>query len=125
MYSFCYRHWTIKEDDSSWTLWSLRSISSIPEVIERGLYYVVAFSSALAVLNAVPCFKLDGQHIVKAFISDLHIPFVTKEETRSFGSSPNGSQWRKKFANFLTIFGTILLLLNVILGCSKAFGVIT
>ena len=119
---FSERHWRLNEDDISWTLWSLRLISSIPEVVERGLYYVVAFSSALAVLNAVPCFKLDGQHIVKSFIVDLEIPFVTKESNRSFGSRPNVGHWRKTFANFLTIFGTVLLLLNVILGCSKAFG---
>ena len=97
-------------------------ISSIPEVVERGLYYVVAFSSALAVLNAVPCFKLDGQHIVQSFIVDLEIPFITKENNRSFGSRPNVGHWRKLFANWLTIFGTVLLIINVILGCSKAFG---
>ena len=91
-------------------------------MMERGLYYIVAFSSALAVLNAVPCFKLDGQHIVKAFIVDLEIPFITKENLRSFGSRPKISRWRKSFANLLTIFGTVILILNVIMGCSKAFG---
>ena len=90
-------------------------------------YYVVAFSSALAVLNAVPCLKLDGQHIVKCFIIDLQMPcFYTKDNnysrTTSFGSRSKVAQWRKTFAKILTIFGTVLLVLNVILGCSKSFG---
>ena len=41
-------------------------------MLERELFYVVAFSSALAVLNAVPCFKLDGQHVIKAFVVDFY-----------------------------------------------------
>ena len=119
---FLERYWTFDQEEITWTLWSLRLMCSIPEILERGLYYIVAFSSALAVLNSVPCFKLDGQHIVKSFIIDLEIPFITKENTRSFGNRPKIVPWRRNFANALTIFGTVLLLLNVVLGCSKAFG---
>ena len=122
-----YRFWAVKEGDVSWTAWSLQLISAMPEILERSFYYVVAFSSALGVLNAVPCFKLDGQHIVKCFIIDLQIPsFYTKDNVSnratSFGPRTKFGRWRKTFAKVVTIFGTVLLLLNVILGCSKSFG---
>ena len=96
-------------------------------MIERSFYYVVAFSSALAVLNAVPCIKLDGQHIVKCFIIDLQIPFLNAKDNisnrvSSIGPRTKFGQWRKTFAKALIIFGTVLLLLNVILGFSKSFG---
>ena len=101
--------------------------TGIPEMIERSFYYVVAFSSALAVLNAVPCIKLDGQHIVKCFIIDLQIPFLNAKDNISNRASSIGQrskfvQSRKTFAKVLTILGTVLLLLNIILGCSKSFG---
>ena len=91
-------------------------------MLERELFYVVAFSSALAVLNAVPCFKLDGQHVIKAFVVDFEIPCLANDASHSFGNRSKISRWRKSAANLLTIFGTVLLILNVILGCLKAFG---
>ena len=96
-------------------------------MIEHRFNYAVAFSSALAVLNAVTCMKQDGQHIVKCFIIDLQIPFLNAKDTianrvSSIGQRTKFSQWRKTFAKVLTIFGTVLLVLNVILGCSKSFG---
>jgi len=121
------RYWAIRESEAGWSEWSLWILSAIPEIAERSFYYVVAFSSALAVLNAVPCLKLDGQHIVKCFIIDLQIPLLNAKDnvpsrTSSFGPRIKVNQWRKTFAKFLTIFGTVLLSLNVILGCSKSFG---
>ena len=76
--------------------------TGIPEMIERGFYYVVAFSSALAVLNAVPCIKLDGQHIVKCFIIDLQITFLNDNDNisnrvSSFGQRTKFGQWRNFF----------------------------
>ena len=127
---YFYRFWTLRDKDISWKAWFLWLFTGIPEMIERSFYYVVAFSSALAVLNAVPCIKLDGQHIVKCFIIDLQIPFLNpKDNIYNRGSMNVQSwqrtkfdQWRKTFAKVLTIFGTVLLLLNVLLGCSKSFG---
>ena len=76
--------------------------TGIPEVIGRSFYYVVAFPCALAVLNAVPCIKLDGQHIVKCFIIDLQIPFLDARENisnrvSSFGQRTKFGQWRNFF----------------------------
>ena len=119
-----HRYWSINEDDIGWSLWSLQLISGIPELLERELFYIVAFSSALAVLNAVPCFKLDGQHIVKAFIEELEIPCLTKERV-SRNRSTIRRNWRATASNILMIFGTFLLISNVLLGCSKAFGFIS
>ena len=96
-------------------------MSRLPDMTERGLFYIVAFSSALAVLNAVPCFKLDGQHVIKAFIVDLEIPFLT-EKLHLFGNRSKINRLRKSVANTLTVFGTIILILNVIFGCITAFG---
>ena len=103
--------------------WSLRLLTWIPEILERELFYMVAFSSALAVLNAVPCFMLDGQHIVKAFVVDFDIPCITRENSHLLRNRSKFGRWRKSIANTLTIFGTVLLILNVILGCFKAFGI--
>ena len=111
----------MQDGNTSWTSWPLQIMSRIPDMIERELFYVVAFSSALAVLNAVPCFKLDGQHVIKAFIVDLEIPFVT-ETLRLFGNRARINRVRKSVANLLTILGTIILILNVGFGCLKAFG---
>ena len=69
--------------------------TGIPEMIEHSFYYVVAFSSALAILNAVPCMKLDGQHIVKCFIIDLQIPFINAKDNISNHVSSFGQ--RTKF----------------------------
>ena len=127
MYVIIYRYWVVGGENNSWIEWFLWLLSEIPEIAERSFYYVVAFSSALAVLNAVPCMKLDGQHIAKCFIIDLQIPVFNAKDNvpsraSSFGSRTKLYQWRKTFAKLLTISGTVLLLLNVILGCAKSFG---
>ena len=96
-------------------------------MIEHRFNYAVAFSSALAVLNAVTCMKQDGQHIVKCFIIDLQIPFLNAKDNisnhvSSFGQRTKFGQWRIFFAKALTIFRTVLLLMNVMLGCLTSFG---
>ena len=40
----------------------------IPDGVRLLLQYIVAFSSALALLNAVPCCALDGQHLAAVVV---------------------------------------------------------
>ena len=40
----------------------------LPVLLEKGLYYTCSFSLALALINIVPCFMLDGQFIIKALM---------------------------------------------------------
>jgi len=37
----------------------------LPPLVELFLKYTITFSMALAMLNAVPCYTLDGQHMVQ------------------------------------------------------------
>merc|ERR1719273_860449 len=88
------RYWAVQDTNINWTSRPLQFMSRLPDMTERGLFYIVAFSSALAVLNAVPCFKLDGQHVIKAFIVDLEIPFLT-EKLHLFGNRSKINRLRK------------------------------
>ena len=54
-----------------WRFGSVSWISSIPRRVERLLYFIVIVSSALGVLNAIPCWRLDGQHIVSALLESV------------------------------------------------------
>jgi len=40
----------------------------LPVLLEKGFYYTCSFSLALALINIVPCFMLDGQFIIKALM---------------------------------------------------------
>jgi S2P endopeptidase len=42
---------------------------TMPLNIEKGLYYITSFSLALALINIIPCFMLDGQFAIKALVS--------------------------------------------------------
>jgi S2P endopeptidase len=70
------------------------------------LRYLAAFSFALAFFNAVPCYALDGQYILSAFVEYL---------------SP--SLFKRRRASILLglIFGTCLLIINVSLAFARYF----
>lgn len=67
----------------------------------------MSLSGALAILNVVPCYALDGQYIAKAAV-DLLMPRVHPEK-------------RELIFTLLVLFGTGLLLVNVILAMFMLF----
>ena len=68
----------------------------IPEVLMKFCLYVILFSSGLAVINIIPCFRLDGQHIVIAACTIL----VAKKLKRSM---------RQAVAFTITFVGSLLI----------------
>uniref|UniRef100_A0A8C4WV76 Membrane-bound transcription factor site-2 protease n=1 Tax=Eptatretus burgeri TaxID=7764 RepID=A0A8C4WV76_EPTBU len=77
----------------------------LPPFLETFLKYVVSLSGALGLLNAVPCFALDGQWILAALLESV--------------------QWPKLCPSFLFVIltlGTGLLLANLVLGIVNAKG---
>jgi len=74
----------------------------LPSMIELLAHYVASFSGALAVLNVVPCFMLDGQHMARVLV-DICCSCYS-DSTRSVVSLT------------FTIVGTLLLILNIFVG---------
>ena len=74
-----------------------------PHRLELLAYYAASFSGALAVLNVVPCFMLDGQHMIRVVVE---IAFGAKRDLVAFT---------------FTVVGTILLVANVLVGIWKLF----
>ena len=74
----------------------------LPSMIELLAHYVASFSGALAVLNDVPCFMLDGQHMARVLV-DICCSCYS-DSTRSVVSLT------------FTIVGTLLLILNIFVG---------
>eukprot|EP00096_Caligus_rogercresseyi_P011086 TRINITY_DN4261_c0_g2_i1.p1 TRINITY_DN4261_c0_g2~~TRINITY_DN4261_c0_g2_i1.p1 ORF type:complete len:481 (-),score=127.64 TRINITY_DN4261_c0_g2_i1:5-1447(-) len=74
----------------------------LPMRTEIIAHYAASFSGALAVLNVVPCFLLDGQHMTKVLVDIL--------------CSCYNNYIRTIITLTLTIVGTILLILNIIMG---------
>merc|ERR1712107_473121 len=73
----------------------------LPDIIITLLLYTAAFSGGLAVLNVVPSYLLDGQHIVRV-LADLLMQ-QSSEITKL------------NLVIFLTISGTFLLVSNIVL----------
>ncbi|CAF3510994.1 unnamed protein product [Adineta steineri] len=97
-----YRTITIQSYQAKYNFIPTILISDIPLFFQ----YVGAFSFALAFFNAVPCYGLDGQHILSSLIEYL---------------SPN---LYRKYRSHLTlglIFGTGLLIINVSLAFARYF----
>lgn len=78
---------------------------SLPSTLELLLYYTASLSSGLAVLNVVPCFMLDGQHIARVLVEVI---FRTSDKTL-----------KSIILLSLTIVGTLLIVLNIIFGVLK------
>ncbi len=74
----------------------------LPGMVELLSHYVASFSGALAVLNVVPCFMLDGQHMTRVLVDiccSCYDDGVRSVVTLTF-----------------TIVGTVLLVLNILAG---------
>jgi len=73
---------------------------SLPDQLAKLLRYTFSISFALALLNIVPCYLLDGHHIASAIISLMPVTLSTKH-----------------MATFLiTCLGTALVAINIALG---------
>lgn len=86
-------------------------LSVLPvHVYEVFLHYIVSFSGALALLNAIPCIALDGQWILQGLIKLLMqlLPCLRPS--------------RKWLYQVLVLSGTALLGANVVLGIFKLVG---
>lgn len=66
--------------------------------------YVVSLSGALAVVNSVPCFALDGQWMMNALLEATLVTVVTDRQKREL------------IGFFLLLAGSALLAANVALG---------
>lgn len=79
----------------------LHSVSSFTLLTPR---YVVSLSGALAVVNSVPCFALDGQWILNAFLEATLVSVITDRQKREL------------IGFCLLLAGSALLAANVALG---------
>ena len=78
------------------------SPSWLPELLQTLLMYMVSFSSALALLNMVPAYYLDGQWALTVLV-ELCFEDSLQEKTR------------RQICNVILIGGSVLLILNICL----------
>ncbi|XP_062415276.1 membrane-bound transcription factor site-2 protease isoform X1 [Pungitius pungitius] len=76
----------------------------LPVFLETFCKYVVSLSGALAVVNSVPCFALDGQWMLNALLEATLVTVVTDRHKREM------------IGFFLLLAGSALLAANVALG---------
>uniref|UniRef100_A0A671XL38 Membrane-bound transcription factor site-2 protease n=1 Tax=Sparus aurata TaxID=8175 RepID=A0A671XL38_SPAAU len=76
----------------------------LPIFLETFCKYVVSLSGALAVVNSVPCFALDGQWMLNALLEATLVTVVTDRQKREL------------IGFFLLLAGSALLAANVALG---------
>ncbi|XP_068698090.1 membrane-bound transcription factor site-2 protease-like isoform X2 [Montipora foliosa] len=74
-----------------------------PTVLETFLIYLVSLSGALALLNMVPCYSLDGQWALFAFVDHLLTSYIPLEDQRNM------------LCNIILTLGTLLLASNIML----------
>ncbi|XP_020279142.1 membrane-bound transcription factor site-2 protease [Pseudomyrmex gracilis] len=74
---------------------------NLPESLTLLCKYITVFSAALAIINVVPCFFLDGQHIINIIVLYL-LNFM-----------PHNKNTREAAVIIITCIGTILLTLNI------------
>ncbi|CAK8694143.1 unnamed protein product [Clavelina lepadiformis] len=75
----------------------------LPAILLRFMQYLFSMSGALALINIVPCYALDGQWAFMAFLDYIY--------------TPRGNTHRKeKICNVVLTSGTILIAANVLLG---------
>lgn len=75
----------------------------IPNMLEMFLIYLVSLSGALALLNMVPCYSLDGQWALFALVDHTLISFIPNEDQRNM------------LCNIILTLGTLLLAANITL----------
>ncbi|XP_053562350.1 membrane-bound transcription factor site-2 protease [Bombina bombina] len=76
----------------------------LPVVIETFCKYLISLSGALAVINAVPCFALDGQWILNSFLEATLSSIIIEKQNREL------------VGFFILLAGSALLMANVVLG---------
>nr|DBA34140.1 TPA: hypothetical protein GDO54_001735 [Pyxicephalus adspersus] len=76
----------------------------LPVMIETFCKYLISLSGALAVINAVPCFALDGQWILSSFLEATLGSVIVEKENREL------------LGFFILLGGSTLLTANVVLG---------
>ncbi|XP_015760000.1 PREDICTED: membrane-bound transcription factor site-2 protease-like [Acropora digitifera] len=74
-----------------------------PNVLETFLIYLVSLSGALALLNMVPCYALDGQWALFAFVDHTLTSYICQEDQRNM------------LCNVILTLGTLLLASNIML----------
>ncbi|KAK2550231.1 Membrane-bound transcription factor site-2 protease [Acropora cervicornis] len=74
-----------------------------PNVLETFLIYLVSLSGALALLNMVPCYALDGQWALFAFVDHTLTSYISQEDQRNM------------LCNVILTLGTLLLASNIML----------
>lgn len=79
---------------------------NLPTHIEYLCLYMISISAALALLNMVPCFYLDGHHALQALLEMF---------------LPNQLKLRLQIQTVCLGFGTSLLMLNVMIAFSTLF----
>lgn len=80
------------------------SLHGVLSLTPPPLRYVVSLSGALAVVNSVPCFALDGQWMLNALLEATLAHVVTERQKREL------------IGFFLLLAGSALLAANVALG---------
>ncbi|KAL9968828.1 hypothetical protein ACROYT_G020965 [Oculina patagonica] len=75
----------------------------IPNMLEMFLIYLVSLSGALALLNMVPCYSLDGQWALFALVDHTLTSFIPDEDQRNM------------LCNVILTLGTLLLAANIML----------
>ncbi|ELU12697.1 hypothetical protein CAPTEDRAFT_129824 [Capitella teleta] len=81
----------------------------LPYVLETFCKYLISLSGALAILNVVPCYALDGQWILLSFLELSLRSTVPNPETRGL------------IYTCLLLMGTILLSLNIFIAMWMLF----
>ncbi|KAM4699173.1 membrane-bound transcription factor site-2 protease [Discoglossus pictus] len=76
----------------------------LPVIIETFCKYLISLSGALAVINAVPCFALDGQWILNSFLEATLSSVIIEKQNREL------------VGFFILLGGSALLTANVALG---------
>ncbi|XP_070567496.1 membrane-bound transcription factor site-2 protease-like isoform X2 [Ptychodera flava] len=75
----------------------------LPNILDTLLKYLISLSGALALLNSVPCYALDGQWILTALIEHVCQKSIPKAKDRQF------------LANCILLCGTFVLVSNILL----------
>lgn len=76
----------------------------LPVVLETFVKYLISLSGALAIVNAVPCFALDGQWILNSFLDATLTSVIGDNDVKDL------------IGFFILLGGSVLLAANVTLG---------
>ncbi|OBS57225.1 hypothetical protein A6R68_11647, partial [Neotoma lepida] len=76
----------------------------LPVIVETFVKYLISLSGALAIVNAVPCFALDGQWILNSFLDATLTSVIGDNDIKDL------------IGFFILLGGSVLLAANVTLG---------